>query len=383
MATVNSIAINHAYGAATVAESGSSATSNAPPAPFHTVLHAVAMNNGAVAESSSSHVVQRGEHLSGIVKAHLTAAGRPATNQAIADGVRRLASLNNISNPDLIHPGQVLRLAPSRHNAQSSAMLLPTGPAAMNRAHTPARRADGAALTVSDGETRWQLARGAMVADHHRRYPIPGNLPADMAARLAFDGHGRDIATSQLGARGGASSASSMNFPGNDTSFSGRIADVYESVSDIVGRARRVMAETTPEKTSGPASPWHGLLDGHGYITSDYGMRRDPFTGKMAFHQGIDIAAAYGTPIHAAASGRVAYSGWLPGYGKTIIVDHGGGTESLYGHCARLEVRKGDQVMQGTPVAAVGSTGRSTGNHLHFEVRNNGRPVNPMRLLGG
>jgi murein DD-endopeptidase MepM/ murein hydrolase activator NlpD len=117
------------------------------------------------------------------------------------------------------------------------------------------------------------------------------------------------------------------------------------------------------------------------WFSSNYGYRIDPFTGQSSFHEGIDFIAETGTPIHAAASGKVIYSGWHPQYGKMVEIDHGNGLVSRYAHASQLAVAEGDLVVRGQRVASVGSTGRSTGPHLHFEVRLNGVPQNPARFL--
>lgn len=118
-----------------------------------------------------------------------------------------------------------------------------------------------------------------------------------------------------------------------------------------------------------------------GPITSDYGYRIHPVLGYGRMHTGIDIGSGYGQNIKAADAGTVIYSGWCGGYGNTIIIDHGRGVSTLYAHCSRLFVGKGENVNQGDAVASVGSTGMSTGPHLHFEVRVNGVPVNPWGYL--
>jgi murein DD-endopeptidase MepM/ murein hydrolase activator NlpD len=118
-----------------------------------------------------------------------------------------------------------------------------------------------------------------------------------------------------------------------------------------------------------------------GKINSRFGWRGDPFSGRRDFHTGLDIKGPTGRAIVAAKSGVVAYAGWMSGYGRTVVVDHGGGYTTLYAHCSRLMVHSGARVQQGQTVAAVGSTGRSTGSHLHFEVRVNGRPINPLKVL--
>ena len=118
-----------------------------------------------------------------------------------------------------------------------------------------------------------------------------------------------------------------------------------------------------------------------GPITSPYGYRVHPIFGTLRFHSGIDIGAYYGSSILAADSGIVIEAGWIGGYGNTVMIDHGGGYSTLYGHCSQLYVRIGQMVNQGEPIAAVGSTGNSTGPHLHFEVRINGDPVDPLGFI--
>lgn len=120
---------------------------------------------------------------------------------------------------------------------------------------------------------------------------------------------------------------------------------------------------------------------GYAYDTSSYGPRRDPFTRRRAFHEGIDFAAPRGTPILAAAGGIVTYAGRLSGYGNLVEIDHGNDLVTRYAHASKLLVKRGDLVYAGQKIATVGSTGRSTGPHLHFEVRLAGRAVDPRRFL--
>jgi murein DD-endopeptidase MepM/ murein hydrolase activator NlpD len=116
-------------------------------------------------------------------------------------------------------------------------------------------------------------------------------------------------------------------------------------------------------------------------ISSGFGLRHDPFTGRLARHMGLDIPAAHGTAILASGGGRVRFAGSRGPYGKAIVIDHGDGLQTLYGHCSKLYVRAGELVMPQQKIAAVGSTGRSTGPHLHFEVIRNGVRVEPGRVL--
>jgi murein DD-endopeptidase MepM/ murein hydrolase activator NlpD len=118
-----------------------------------------------------------------------------------------------------------------------------------------------------------------------------------------------------------------------------------------------------------------------GWYSSNFGYRIDPFSGQQSMHEGIDFPAGHGTVIVAAASGKVVHAEWHPQYGKMLEIDHGNGLVSRYAHAATLAVKEGDLVVRGQRVATVGSTGRSTGPHLHFEVRLNGVPQNPARFL--
>jgi murein DD-endopeptidase MepM/ murein hydrolase activator NlpD len=118
-----------------------------------------------------------------------------------------------------------------------------------------------------------------------------------------------------------------------------------------------------------------------GWYSSNFGWRIDPITGVRAFHEGMDFMAETGTPAHAAAGGMVIYSDLHSQYGNMVEIDHGNGLITRYAHLSKRMVKNGDVVLSGGTVGAVGSTGRSTGPHLHFEVRENGAPLNPVRFL--
>jgi murein DD-endopeptidase MepM/ murein hydrolase activator NlpD len=138
--------------------------------------------------------------------------------------------------------------------------------------------------------------------------------------------------------------------------------------------------------TPAPAlpAPWQALVTGGAVLSSDFGLRKDPFTGQVRQHNGIDLAAATGTPVTACAAGSVVFAGWQRGYGNTVIIHHANGLDSLYGHLSRTRVQVGDQVASHAPIADVGAAGRATGPHLHFEVRRDGKAVTPeSENLGG
>jgi murein DD-endopeptidase MepM/ murein hydrolase activator NlpD len=123
------------------------------------------------------------------------------------------------------------------------------------------------------------------------------------------------------------------------------------------------------------------VTGGHVPVSSHYGTRRDPFTGRLARHTGLDIPARHGTPILASGGGRVVSAGYKGAYGLAVVIDHGDGLATLYGHASKLMVRPGEVVMPQQKIALVGSTGRSTGPHLHFEVIRGGQRVEPRKYL--
>ena len=118
-----------------------------------------------------------------------------------------------------------------------------------------------------------------------------------------------------------------------------------------------------------------------GRIVSKFGYRRHPLWGGFHLHTGVDIAAPYGKPIICADSGEVIYSGWWDGYGKAVVIDHGRGYTTVYGHMSRIYMQVGQKVEKSQVIGLIGSTGFSTGPHLHFEIRYNGKPVDPLPYL--
>jgi murein DD-endopeptidase MepM/ murein hydrolase activator NlpD len=118
-----------------------------------------------------------------------------------------------------------------------------------------------------------------------------------------------------------------------------------------------------------------------GWVTSDFGQRLDPYTAERVGHAGLDIAAPHGKEVDAPSDGVVVFAGLEGGYGNVIVIDHGYGIKTRYGHLSKVLVKAGEHVKRGTPIANVGNTGRSTGPHLHYEVRVNGIPQNPRKFL--
>ncbi|MBE3520178.1 MAG: peptidoglycan DD-metalloendopeptidase family protein [Firmicutes bacterium] len=118
-----------------------------------------------------------------------------------------------------------------------------------------------------------------------------------------------------------------------------------------------------------------------GNVTSNFGWRRHPITGRYEFHPALDIAAPYGTPIVATADGWVEFAGYRSGYGRTVVINHGYGIKTLYAHCSTIKVRYGQNVVRGQLIATVGDSGTATGPHLHYEIHVSGVAVNPFKYL--
>jgi murein DD-endopeptidase MepM/ murein hydrolase activator NlpD len=163
------------------------------------------------------------------------------------------------------------------------------------------------------------------------------------------------------------------------------VAQERAAVERVVEDLRRESAELEALirrlQASGPSRMVIGAFVWplRGAVTSRFGFRRHPIFRAHLFHQGVDIAAAHGTPVRAAGDGTVLFAGWYGGYGKLIVLDHGDGLSTLYGHLSTILVAPGAQVARGQIIGRVGSTGYSTGPHLHFEIRRNGQPVDPQR----
>jgi murein DD-endopeptidase MepM/ murein hydrolase activator NlpD len=146
-------------------------------------------------------------------------------------------------------------------------------------------------------------------------------------------------------------------------------------------RLERIIRDLQSPSSDKPAPTGKFLRPISGAITSDYGMRSHPILKERRMHTGIDLRGAKGTPIKAAESGTVIFTGWMGAYGQVVTIDHGGGISTMYAHQSSILVKNGQKVARGETIGKVGSTGWSTGPHLHFEVRKNGTPVNPHNYL--
>jgi murein DD-endopeptidase MepM/ murein hydrolase activator NlpD len=204
-----------------------------------------------------------------------------------------------------------------------------------------------------------------------------GRSPADGVAAVRAD---QDRLIAQTEAYAKSDSLGGPLIEAKDPRALAAVLDVDEDFAERIQRAASDLAETrdlTAASTSLPlAAPTTGTTRASGF-----GVREDPFTGRPAFHPGLDFAGPMMTAIHATAPGIVSFTGVRNGYGNTVEIDHGHGLKTRYGHLAAILVNVGDHVALGQRIAAMGSTGRSTGPHLHYEVWVDGRPQNPQRFL--
>lgn len=160
-----------------------------------------------------------------------------------------------------------------------------------------------------------------------------------------------------------------------DTSIN-QLANQFDSQQAQLSALQSLLLDAKIESNLKPTG-----MPVEGYISSYFGGRPDPFSGHSAYHTGLDISAPKGTPVHAVAEGMVTYAGERTGYGEVIEIDHGNGYMTRYAHNSKLEVQPGQRIHVGDVISEAGSTGRSTGSHVHFEVWYKGRVVNPLAFV--
>jgi murein DD-endopeptidase MepM/ murein hydrolase activator NlpD len=280
--------------------------------------------------------------------------GQSLWNIASAWGVsvETIAAANGLANVDLVRPGQKLlipvaddpaaRAELAALAAKAAAKAQPK-PQTVSSTRTPRARAkptgNSLVVTLGEGQTLWSLSRahGVSVEAIVEANGLPDADHIRAGRRLVIPGRAASVPSRVTTARVGAA---------------------FTKASSAAVRIARGF-----------------LWPARGRLTSRFGWRR------WRHHDGIDIAAPYGSPIYAARPGRVIFAGWYFAYGRAVIVDHGDGVQTLYGHASQLLVRPGETVNQGQLIARVGSSGRATGPHVHFEVRVNGRAVNPMKYM--
>lgn len=188
-------------------------------------------------------------------------------------------------------------------------------------------------------------------------------------------------------AEGGTSAAgaSAMLTPQINTASMSSLDQTFTLLRNVLGslEGHLNIVRRNVEKRESLMNATPSIWPVHGWLSAGYGMRADPFTGERDFHPGLDISADRGTPIYATAAGRVEVAAPSGDYGNLVVIDHGFGLVTRYGHLSKFGVWHGREVKRGDIVGYVGATGRATGPHLHYEVLANGKLINPLQLLTG
>jgi murein DD-endopeptidase MepM/ murein hydrolase activator NlpD len=165
----------------------------------------------------------------------------------------------------------------------------------------------------------------------------------------------------------------------NPAALPGRLSSLESEASRQEQSLRELQEYFDDQRSLLASTP--SIWPTRGWVTSDFGTRLDPYSAERKMHQGLDIATPHGQPVYSPSDGTVVFTGTEGGYGKVLVVDHGYGVKTRYGHLSEIHVRLGDRIKRGDKVASVGNTGRSTGPHLHYEVRVNGIPENPRKFI--
>ncbi|MBX7258763.1 MAG: LysM peptidoglycan-binding domain-containing M23 family metallopeptidase [Candidatus Hydrogenedentes bacterium] len=403
---------------------------------FDELMSFFSEKKGLAAETApepKTYTVQRGDNLWQICRNQLAAAGNKNPSRSEVNAlVKQIAQASGLKDANVLNVGQKLTLTtPSRTSQETVPITVPDLRPVLPPPPPLVPASDDKPLvrtTAADSEKAAPAAAKAdSAAGKHEAKAAPEvpDIKAAIASRIdpAFLRRREELLKDRLSAvaKDGAASSKPAStktvddviresasgvdvkslmrrrispefLRGNSSLGQGgtaapvvKTAATPSGTSDITMMIQSILEPgsfTLPGESKG-TSPWSGLLEGGGKLSSGYGMRKDPFTGDPQFHFGVDIAADTGTKIYPYETGVVKYSGWLPGTGKVVIVQHEGGLETVYGHASATLVKRGQAVTKDTVIAEVGSTGRSTGPHLHFEARKNGRPIDPMPLLNG
>lgn len=216
---------------------------------------------------------------------------------------------------------------------------------------------------------------------------------ADLGARAALDpnvARTMDKLPALVKARAMGGSSAPLGATAKQDSPYSRTLSALSNPDDTFGLLRSLLeglesrlqsVRTNVDKRNALANATPSIWPAQGWLTSTMGQRTDPLTGDSDYHSGLDIAGDKGQPIYATAAGVVTQAGYSGGYGNLIVIDHGFGLETRYGHLSSFVAHIGDHVKRGEMIARLGSTGRTTGAHLHYEVMANGRLLNPLQLL--
>jgi len=355
-------------------------TSRTPETEFSRVL------SGAVSKTNAraTHTVQPGESLWKICASHLEQGAATPSHQQVQQAVTSVAKENALADPDMIHVGQVLKLSSLPGSAIGNASVSPAPPL------VPRPVANGNSGTGGPDTTRG--VKRLAVSDEPLRHAHPELLQRSSGTTLSVQRHtaARSVPLQQHAAKHVALNQptradvrDSRKVSSDDQPRDGTVkVSAPSRRGDLVNRIRAILSgKHVARRVERSSTAWPALLDGFAEVSSAFGMRKDPFTRRLQFHEGIDLAVDSGTRIYPLKAGRVVFSGRQAGYGNVVVVRHDDDTETVYGHNKVNLARVGQHVTADTPLGLSGSTGRSTGPHLHFEVRVNDRAVDPMPFL--
>src|SRR5207244_3684327 len=221
--------------------------------------------------------------------------------------------------------------------------------------------------------------------DPDRKLTMPQAEPGQAAPEFVGGGVATGTAQAGMGPVGKVGGEGRMIADGDskgareDGDLLTQLDDLGKKVKAQEGEARALQSYFEDQQALLASAP--SIWPVRGWVTSDFSVRLDPYTGERVMHEGIDIATGMGTPVRAPADGTVVFAGQEGGYGHVLVLDHGYGLKTRYGHLQSINVKLGEKVKRGQFVAAVGNTGRSTGPHVHYEVRVNGVADNPRKFI--
>lgn len=293
-----------------------------------------------------------------------------------------IAKANDLKNPDRLSEGQELLIPLSPDDVEATKEEVKARKEKDTK--TEARKVEVTSYTVSEGDSLWSIANKFNLDINTlfgcNEMKNPNYLRVGMTLRIPNqDGIFYKVKDGDTLAKIASKYGTTVALIQQANGFEG--ANIAKGVEIFIPGAKPVVSVYSDAKSSVSSSRTLFTWPLRGRITSSFGWRRHPITKRRDFHTGIDIARPYGTIIRAAAAGRVVYAGWMGGYGRVVVIDHGKGYSTLYAHCSRLLVRKGQRVSSGQAIGKVGASGRATGSHLHFEVRYKNKPINPMKVL--
>jgi murein DD-endopeptidase MepM/ murein hydrolase activator NlpD len=245
--------------------------------------------------------------------------------------------------------------------------------AAKGPVYTPDKEEDKESFTLKDLNSSMEFQFDTEIEDNPKFRELKALYDKKIAANLGLERS--YILTRQWSELARRSFSLSADYAKFDFKYS-QIKEVVEGIESNIHALDQHLLDKESFLNSTPT-----ILPTNGWITSYFGQRISPYLGKLKMHEGLDVGAPYGTPVSAPADGIVTYSGVKAGFGKFVQVDHGYGIETIYAHNQNLHVRSGQKVKRGTLLAGVGSTGHSTGPHLHYEVRVNGIAVDPLYFI--